>query len=211
MQAALEALSGVPWYGLCFAAVAFLVTITGVIIYLVIQNRMEKEEEDTTKAGQGLAPVQHPEPIHAWIKMACAPLDNGTSWAEEPVQKAQNMLRNDWSIMGGPLLENCLGQLMNSPCSAWNDVRLLRVALAGYRAGYIDLTKMWNGVRPVVQRLQQQYPSFEAIWLDYQVGYRAWRHLPADGSMDDPNAQQRMQAIQAWKARPPLVDYRVNV
>jgi hypothetical protein len=211
MQAALEALSGVPLYGLCFAAVAFLVTITGVIIYLVIQNRLEKEEEDTQKAGKGMAPVQHPEPIHAWIKMACAPLDNGTSWAEEPVQKAQNMLRNDWSIMGGPLLENCLGQLMNSPCSAWNDVRLLRVALAGYRAGYIDLTKMWNGVRPIVQRLQQQYPSFEAIWLDYQAGYRAWRHLPADGSMDDQNAQQRMQAIQAWKARPPLVDFRVNV
>jgi len=51
----------------------------------------------------------------------------------------------------------------------------------------------------------------EAIWLDYQVGYRQWRQLPADGSIDDQSAQLRMQTIQEWKARPSLVDYRANL
>jgi hypothetical protein len=205
----MAALAGVPWYFFCIAGVAFLVTIAGVVVYLVIQNRLEKEEEATEQAGKGLAPVQHPEPLHAWVKMACAHLDDGASWADEPVEKAQNMLRNDWSIMGGPLLEQCLVQLANSPSNAWNDVRLFRVCLAGFRSGYLDVAKAWAGIRPIAQRLQQRYPSFDAIWLDYMAGYRQWRGLPPDGSADDPQTVQRLQKIQAWKARPPLVDYRV--
>lgn len=205
----MAALAGVPWYFFCVAGVAFLVTIAGVVVYLVIQNRLEKEEEETERVGKGLAPVQHPEPLHAWVKMACAHLDDGASWADEPVEKAQSMLRNDWSIMGGPLLEQCLMQLANSPSSAWNDVRLFRVCLAGFRSGYIDVAKAWGGIRPIAQRLQQRYPSFEAIWLDYMAGYRQWRGLPPDGSADDPHTVQRLQRIQAWRARPPLVDYRV--
>lgn len=207
----MEALSGVPWYFYCVAAAAFLITISGVVVYLVIQSRLEKEEErqeEAMKSGRGLAAVQHPEPLHAWIKMACAPLDDGQSWAERSPQDAQGMLRNDWQIMGGPLLENCLMQLGSSPPTAWNEVRLLRVALAGWRAGYIDIGKMWAGVRPIAQRLQARHNGFDGIWLEYLAGYREWARLPADGSLDDGKTHERRAKIDAWRARPPLVDYR---
>lgn len=207
----MEALAGVPWYFFCIAGAAFLLTVAGMIVYMVIQSRMEKEEEDTMAAGKGLAPVQHPEPLHSWIKMACAPLDDGQSWADMPVENAQGMLRNDWQIMGGPLLEQCLMQLGSSPPTAWNEVRLLRVALAGWRAGYIDIAKMWAGVRPIAQRLQARHPSFESIWMEYLVGYREWARLPPDGSLDDPKTQERRQKMEQWRARPPLVDYRAGL
>lgn len=201
-------LAGVPWYFFAVGGVAFVLTVAGMGAWMFIQSRLEAEEESTRAAGKGMGPVQHPEPLHAWIKMACAHLDQGSSWVDEPIAKAQTMLRNDWQIVGGPLLDQCLGQLANAPSSAWNDLRLIRVALAGYRSGYIDVAKTWAGVRPIAQRLQQRYPSFDAIWMDYLVGYRQWRRLPLDGSADDPETLARLQTIAAWRARPPLVDYR---
>lgn len=210
----MDALLGLPWYFYCIAISTFLLTMGGLVVYLVIQARLEKEDERqdaAMSAGQGLAPVQHPEPLHAWIKMACAPLDDGQSWAEMSPQQAQNMLRNDWSILGGPLLEQCLMQLGGAPPSAWNEVRLLRVALAGWRAGYIDVARMWAGVRPIAQRLQARHPGFESIWLEYLAGYREWARLPADGALDDARTQERLQKIAQWKARAPLVDYRTSL
>ncbi len=210
----MEALLGLPWYFYCIGITSFLVTMAGVVVYMIIQSRMEKEEErqqEAMKSGQGLAAVQHPEPLHAWIKMACAPLDDGQSWAEKSIQEAQTMLRNDWSIMGGPLLEQCLMQLGSSPPSAWNEVRLLRVALAGWRAGYIDIAKMWAGVRPIAQRLQARHQGFDSIWNEYLVGYREWARLPPDGSLDDMKTQERRQKIEQWRARPPTVDYRAGL
>lgn len=196
---------------LCIGAFSFVVVITGVIIWQVIQGRMERELEQNEASGKGMAPIQHPEPLHAWIRSCCAFMDSGSSWLEEPPAKAALMLSRDWQINDRNVLQQALGQLTQQPPTAWNAVRLFRVALAGVTAGYLDVPSAWSGVRPVAQRLQQQYPSFEAIWLDYLAGYRDWRKLPPDGSADDPATHERLQNIGRLRQQPPRVDYRAGL
>ena len=196
---------------ICIGAFSFVVVITAMIVWQVIQSRMERELETNERSGKGMAPIQHPEPLHAWIRMCCAFMDNGSSWLEEPRPKAEEMLRRDWQISDRGVLQQALGQLTQGPPTAWNAVRLFRVALAGVTAGYLDVPSAWNGIRPVAQRLQQQYPSFDAIWLDYLAGYREWRQLPADGSADDAQTLERLQNIARWRQQPPRVDYRAGI
>lgn len=204
----MDALSGVPWWMFCVGGFSFVVVVTVMIAWQVIQGRMEKELEQNERSGKGMAPVQHPEPIHSWIRWACAHMDNGGSWLNDPAPKAIEMLRRDWQITNGQILQQALGQLSRDQPTAWNAVRLFRVAMAGVSAGYLDVPGLWNGVRPVAQRLQQAYPSYEAIWRDYLVGYRAWKQLPADGSMDDPQTIERLANIARLAQQPPPVDYR---
>ena len=209
---------------LCIGAVSFVVVITGVIIWQVIQGRMEKELDDNQKAGRGMAPpaqgpmggvavmpIQKPEPLYAWVCMATALMDDGGSWLDKQPVEAAFMLARDWNVNDRNVMQQCLNQLSQQQPTAWNAVRLFRVAFAGVRAGYLDPNMAWAGVRPVAQRLQQQYPSFEAIWLDYIAGYRQWKQLPPDGSADDPPTQQRLQNITRLGQQPPRVDYRAGL
>jgi hypothetical protein len=78
-------------------------------------------------------------------------------------------------------------------------------------AGYLDVGSAWNGIRPVAVALQQRYPGFDAIWMDYVVAYRAWRQLPPDGSADDPQTIERLQYIAQARMQPPPVAYRANL
>jgi hypothetical protein len=207
----MDQLSNLSWPMICVGGFSFVVVVAGMIVWQVIQSRMEREMEANTKAGKGLAPIQHPEPLHAWVRAACQHLDRGASWVEEPPQKATTMLNRDWQIFEGNGIRQCLDQLARDQPTAWNGVRLFRVALAGVRAGYIDVATAWNGIRPVAQRLQQTYPSFDAIWTDYVAGYRAWRQLPADGSADDAQTIERLQYIAQARTQPPPVAYRAGI
>ena len=195
----------------CAFGFSFVVVVLVMIAWQVIQGRMEKELEQNERSGKGMAPFQHPEPLHAWVRAACQHMDRGASWLNEPREKAMQMLNRDWQIFDGNLMRQCLDQLSRDRPTAWNGVRLFRVALAGVTAGYLDVGSAWNGIRPVAQRLQQQYPSFDAIWLDYVVGYRAWRQLPADGSGDDPQTIERLEYIARARTQPPPVAYRAGI
>ncbi len=196
---------------ICIGSFSFVVVITGVIIWQVIQSRMEKELEKNEQSGKGMAPINHPEPLHAWIRMACAFMDDGSSWLDKKPVEAAFMLSRDWQINDRAILQQALGQLTSQPSTAWNAVRLFRVAMAAVTAGYLDVPSAWNGIRPVAQRLQQQYPSFEAIWLDYIAGYRQWRQLPPDGSADDPQTLERLGNVARLRQQPPRVDYRAGI
>lgn len=207
----MDQLSSLPWPMICVGAFSFVVVVTGMIAWQIIQGRMEREAESAMKAGKGMAPVQHPEPLHAWVRAACQHLDRGASWVNEPRDKATQMLNRDWQIFDGNLMRQCLDQLARDQPTAWNGVRLFRVALAGVTAGYLDVASAWNGIRPVAQRLQQTYPSFDAIWMDYVVSYRAWRGLPADGSTDDAETIARLQYIAQARTQAPPVAYRAGI
>jgi hypothetical protein len=207
----MDALAGLPWWMICIGGFSFVAVTTVMIAWQVIQNRMEAEAEKNDRAGKGMAPVQHPEPLHAWVRAACQHLDRGASWVNEPRDKAITMLNRDWGIFDGNLMRQCLDQLSRDQPTAWNCVRLFRVALAGVTAGYIDVATAWSGIRPVAQRLQQAYPSFEAIWMDYIVAYRAWRQLPRDGSADDAETISRLQYVAQVRTQPPPVAYRANL
>ena len=203
----MDALLGLPWWMIGIGGFSFIAVVTVMIAWQIFQSRMEAEAEKNVRAGKGMAPVQHPEPLHAWVRAACQHLDRGASWVNEPRDKATAMLNRDWQIYDGLLMRQCLEQLARDQPTAWNGVRLFRVALAGVTAGYIDVASAWNGIRPVAQRLQQTYPSFDAIWMDYVVAYRVWRQLPADGSADDAETIARMQYIAQVRTQPPPVAY----
>ncbi len=207
----MDALSGISPWMFCVGGFSFVVVVTVMIAWQVIQGRMERELESNVRAGKGMAPIQHPEPLHAWVRAACQHMDRGASWVNEPRDKATQMLNRDWQIFDASLMRQCLDQLSRDQPSAWNAVRLFRVALAGVTAGYIDVGSAWNGIRPVAQRLQQAYPSFDAIWIDYVVAYRAWRQLPPDGSADDPQTVERLQYIAQARMQPPPIAYRAGI
>jgi hypothetical protein len=205
----------------CIGGFSFVTVLTVVIVWQVIQGRMEKELEQNERSGRGMAPpaqapmggvavmpIQKVEPLYAWACMATALMDQGGSWLDKPPVEAAFMLARDWNVNDRNVMHQCLNQLTQQEATAWNAVRLFRVAFAGVRAGYLDPHMLWSGIRPVAQRLQQQYPSFEAIWLDYIAGYRVWRQLPPDGSADDQQTRERLNNIAQLRQQPPRVDYR---
>lgn len=205
----MEALGGLPWWWICIAAVSFVVTIGGVIVWQVIQSRLEKQEEDAFAAGKGIAPITHPEPLHAWTTMACGVADGGASWMNESAEAGRNMLFSSWQVSSAVLLDHQLAQLAAQEHDAWNLVRALRMVLAARAAQLVDPAGCWSRARPIAQELQHRYPSFDAIAQDYLRGLRAWMHAPADGSADPPEVQrcagnaQRLSSA-AWNR----VDYR---
>ena len=88
---------------------------------------MAEHEHDNHGHGHAAHPavevIQHPEPLHAWIRMCCAFMDNGSSWLEEPRPKAEEMLRRDWQISDRGVLQQALGQLTQGPPTACVPIR----------------------------------------------------------------------------------------
>jgi hypothetical protein len=175
---------GIPWWMACIGASSFLVVVAVMIVWQVVQSRLEKGEEEALAAGRGIAPVTHPEPLHGWITMALAFLDNGSSWTTATAQAGQSVLA-DWGIQGVPLLDHRLGELAAQPHDAWNLLRALRMVLAARAAQQLDPAGCWGRARPIAQELQARYPDFESIAQGYLAGLRQWKRLPPDGSGDD--------------------------
>lgn len=190
-----DTLFGLPTAFIVVAVIAFVVVVAGMTIYTVMMNRMEAESEadeaapppnyfaNAAPAAGGWAPPQ--EPLHGWVVMCAAFMDNGATWLNMPKDDAEEMLDSGWGVDDAESLQGVLGDLAQAPLTGWNAVRLFRVALAGVRAGYIGSDQAFAGIRPVAQRLQAAYPSFDAIWNDYIVNLRGFKHLPTDGSGDD--------------------------
>jgi hypothetical protein len=183
-------MAGVPWWMFCIGGFSFVVVVIGMIVWQVIQSRLEKQEEDAFAAGKGIAPPTVPEPLHAWLVMACGVVDGGASWTNEKPEAGQAMLGSSWGVNNATLLDHRLSELSAAERNAWNLVRAARLVLAAYAARYVDPAGCWNRVRPIAQILQQRYPSFDAIAHDYLIGLRAWKHLPPDGSGDDAEMQK---------------------
>ena len=183
----------IPWWMLLIGGVSFVITIAGVIIWQIIQNKVEAADEAQLASGKGLAPPMHPEPLKSWCTMACAAVDLGTSWADEPPQKAQTFLRNMWSATGAQQIEERLTHLSQQEPSAWNLVGALRVALAASSAHYLDVPRSTQWARQIAGALQQRYPSFDAIGQEYLAARRQWKNLPPDGSGDDAEQTRLMQ------------------
>lgn len=208
----MEALSGVPWWMFCIGGFAFVITITGVIVWQVIQSRLEKQEEHDFEAGKGIAPVKHPEPLHAWTTMACGVADGGTSWMDQSAEAGQRMLVQSWNVSSAVLLDHQLGELAAQERSAWNLVRALRMVLAARAAQYVDAAGCWSRARPIAQELQHRHPSFDAIAHGYLAGLRAWMRVPPDGSADPAEIQRcRANAERLSAARWNGADYAARL
>jgi hypothetical protein len=178
-------MAGIPWWMICVGAFSFVVVVIVMIVWQVIQGRLEREEEQAFEAGKGIAPPTHPEPLHAWITMACGAIDGGASWMNERPEAGQAMLANSWGVNNATLLDMRLGELAAQEHDAWGLVRAARMVLAARAANFVDPGGCWSRVRPIAQELQHRYPSFEAIAEAYLVKLRAWKGLPPDGSRDD--------------------------
>lgn len=204
----MEMLTQLPWWMYVSGGCSFVVVMTGVIAWQVFMNKMEAEEEKNEKAGKGMAPPTHPEPLKTWCAHACASVDGGTSWVDEPADKARRFLSNMWQVNDTNSAEERLRWAQTQEPNAWNLVGALRIALAAYSAQYFDAARAWGWAKPIVQALQQRYPSFEAIGMDYLAARRAWKQFPPDGSGDDAEQQGYVQRFQAHVAQGFRVDYR---
>jgi hypothetical protein len=182
----MEALADVPPYFIVVAVISFLLVVAGMTVYTRVMNQME-EESDAPPPAPGAANfgVPPPEPLHGWVVMCAAFMDNGASWLAMPVESARAMLANGWGVDSQATLEPVLMSLAQAEPTAWNGVRLFRVALAGVRCGYIPSAQAFVGIHPVAQRLRATFPGFDAVWNDYLGHLRAWKGLPTDGTGDD--------------------------
>jgi hypothetical protein len=211
MDQLLAQLQALPLWWICIAAVSFVVTITGVIAWQVFMNRMEADAEKTQAKGHGIAPPTHPEPLKSWCAAACAAVDGGTSWADEPRPKAQQFLGSMWGAQTGADCEARIQAAQQQPQNAWTLVGVLRVAVAGISAGYLDPARGWGWARQIAQSLQRTYPSFDALGADYLAGRRAWKQLPPDGSGDDPEQRQYVERLAGLGRAGWRVDYRAPI
>jgi hypothetical protein len=187
---------------------SFVVVMTGVIAWQVFMNKMEAEEEKNDKAGKGMAPPTHPEPLKTWCMHACASVDGGTSWVDEPAAKARSFLSSMWQVNDAHTAEERLRWAQTQEPNAWHLVGALRIALAAYSAQYFDAARAWGWAKPIVHALQQRYPGFEAIGMEYLAARRAWKQFPPDGSGDDAEQQGYVQRFRAHVAQGFRVDYR---
>lgn len=211
MDQLLQTLSSLPLWWICIAVPAALVSIAGVVGWQMFMNRMEADAEKNEARGQGMAPPTHPEPLKGWCAAACAAVDGGTSWADEPREKAQQFLASMWGASSGADCEARLGAAQQQPQNAWTLVGVLRVAVAGVAAGYLDPARGWGWARQIAQALQRTYPSFDAIGADYLAGRRAWKQLPPDGSGDDPEQRRYVERLEGLGRAGWRVEYRAPI
>ena len=211
MDQVLAQLSSLPWYFFCIAAFAFVVTITGVIGWQVFMSRMEAESERNDAAGKGIAPPVAPEPLKSWCAAACAAVDGGTSWDDEPRPKAQQFLTSMWGASSGADCEARIQAAMQQPQNAWTLVGVLRVAIASVSAGYLDPVRGWGWARQIAHALQRTYPTFDALGTDYLAGRRAWKQLPPDGSGDDEEQRRYVERLAGLGRAGWRVDYRAAI
>lgn len=204
----MEMLSQIPWWMFAIGGVSFVVAMTGIIAWQIFMNRVEAEEEKTAAAGKGMAPPTHPEPLKTWCAHACASVDGGTSWVDEPAQKARQFLGSMWQVTDGASAEERLRWAQTQEPNAWVLVGALRIALAAYSAQYIDAARAWGWARPIAQALQQRYPDFTTLGMEYLAARRAWKQFPPDGSGDDPEQAGYVQRFQGLASQGYRVDYR---
>lgn len=190
---------GIPWWLVCVGAFSFVIVVAGMIVWQVIQSRLEREEEQQLASGKGMSPPTHPEPLHAWVVQALAFLDGGSSWMDATPQAGQSLL-NDWGVNSVPLLDMRVGELGQQPPRAWHQLRALRMVLAARAAHHLDPAGCWSRARPIAQALQRSHASFEAIAQDYLAGLREWKRLPPDGSGDDAELHSFRQKLDAARA-----------
>lgn len=204
----MEALSQIPWWMFVAGGCSFVTVTAGMIAWQVFMNRMEADAEKTEQAGKGMAPPTHPEPLKTWCAHACASVDGGTSWVDEPTHKARQFLATMWQVQDGNTADERLRWIQTQEPTAWNLVGGLRIALAAQSAQFFDAARAWGWARAIAQALQQRYPSFEAIGMDYLAARRAWKQFPPDGSGDDAEQQGYVQRFRTLVSQGFRVDYR---
>jgi hypothetical protein len=204
----LEIFSQIPWWMFVAGGCSFVVVTAGMIAWTVFMNRMEDDADKAEQAGRGMAPPTHPEPLKAWCAAACASVDGGTSWVDEPAAKARQFLSSMWQVNDAAQAEERLRWCQSQEPNAWNLVGALRLALAAHAAQYFDAGRAWGWARPIAQALQARHPSFAAIGEQYLAARRAWKQMPPDGSGDDAEQQGYVQRFAALSAQGFRVDYR---
>jgi len=203
-----EVLSQVPWWLWLSAGCSFVVVSAGAIAWTVFTQRLEDQAERLEQQGKGMAPPTHPEPLKSWCAAACAAVDGGTSWVDEPADKARRFLASMWQVGSAQEAEERLRWCQAQEPTAWNLVGALRLALASHAAQYLDAGRAWGWARPIAQALQARHPSFPSIGEQYLAGRRAWKRMPPDGSGDDAEQQGHVQRFAALAAQGFRVDYR---
>jgi hypothetical protein len=80
-----------------------------------------------------------------------------------------------------------LDELEASRLVGWDLSRLVQVARWGFTAGYLEEAEAWRWIRMTARRLQQSFPSWEALGRDFLMGYEFWRlgiGVPPDAALE---------------------------
>jgi hypothetical protein len=166
-------------------------------------------EGPVTSRGWAPPRVVGPEPLVTWLRWLCYGIHRGPIWLDNSPESCRSMLTEHWGIADRVRFDEVHRSLLSRSPNAWDDLRAVNNLLAATRAGFVSEAELWTTIIPICQRLQSRYPSFEAVWLDYVAGMRAWRHLPADGSGDASfELIPRFKSnIEAGRARAPEVPF----
>ncbi|UJR85393.1 DUF1266 domain-containing protein [Sandaracinus amylolyticus] len=142
-----------------------------------------------------------PRALDAWARCAIVPIMGDDEWIASPPGEAAVMLARWWRIANGNDAFARVQGLLATPCSAWDRVRAIHVAIAANRAGYVTRDYTRSAVLHACRELQARYPSFDAIAWEYLASRRRWAQLPEDGSADDAQQQRSVARVAAFQQR----------
>ena len=147
------------------------------------------------------------EPLFSWLCMLTVPQDNEDLPFFWRPSRARQMV-GEWGVIDRPSFELKYANLIGE-ARAWNRVMLVRVAIATFRAGYIDWDTLWRALTPLLQRIQSENRDFRSLWDAALEGARDANGLARDGSQDESHAFVKQCAAnrRKWESRGVIVDF----
>ena len=113
-----------------------------------------------------LATVGHTAVLRAILpKVSALPPTRFEQWVAEQQPDQRRLLRFAYEHRT---------ELKDGELLGWDLSRLINVARAEYRAGWIDEATAWRHIMPAARRLQRAYSSWQELSDNYLLGRRFW-------------------------------------
>lgn len=144
-------------------------------------------------------------PRRAWVQGAMFILQRGWDNAYVEPEIIGPNLRAGWDIATAEQLEQQVTELLEGEGDAWGLLRAMSLTRSAVAVGWMTNEASFERCFAIGKRLQQRYPSWQAMASDALRERRAWRDLPLDGSGDDDAMQEiaesaRELADSHWKS-----------
>lgn len=141
------------------------------------------------------------DPRRAWVQGAAFGLMGGADYAYMPEGDVRRLLADGWSITDPAQWEAVVADLEGKRDElAWNLARAMLLTRAAVAVGTLDNTRSWERALAQGVKLQGAYPSWRAFADDLLASRRRWRGLPIDGSGDDADMREVVDAIRALES-----------
>lgn len=187
-------LSTLSLVGACVCAFLALVVLVGGAWWVLAPDAHDQAVAEDRK-----------DPKKAWVHGVGMLLMEGTDYAYLPDDRVEATLEDWWNIEDLGALEATVADLNATRTEiAWNVARTILLLRAAVSVGWIDNPKSWKRCLRAGVRLQEAYPTWEAMADDLVASRRRWRELPADGSGDTDDMRTVLERVAAhekdlWK------------